>query len=83
MALGRWDRRVYYLSLEFLQGRALDNALLNLAVKPEFDKAVKDLGFNMEDLLECERDAGLGNGGLGRLASCCESLRWSAPGEIS
>ncbi|CAH7685569.1 putative glycogen phosphorylase [Phakopsora pachyrhizi] len=63
-------KRVYYLSLEFLMGRALDNALLNLGLKKEYSEAIEALGFRLEDLLEYERDAGLGNGGLGRLASC-------------
>jgi len=58
-------------SLEFLLGRALDNALLNLDIKTQFSDAVHGLGFRLEDLLENERDAGLGNGGLGRLAACC------------
>lgn len=66
----RKPKRVYYLSLEFLMGRALDNAILNLGLKKEYSEAVSELGFRLEDLLECERDAGLGNGGLGRLASC-------------
>ncbi|KAL7411695.1 glycosyltransferase family 35 protein [Mrakia frigida] len=63
-------KRIYYLSLEFLLGRALDNALLNLDIKTQFSDAVHGLGFRLEDLLENERDAGLGNGGLGRLAAC-------------
>lgn len=63
-------KRVYYFSLEFLQGRTLDNALLNLSVKDQYTESIKSLGFNMEDILDSERDAGLGNGGLGRLASC-------------
>ena len=63
-------KRAYYLSLEFLMGRALDNALLNLGLKDRFREGVDKLGFNLEDLLEKERDAGLGNGGLGRLAAC-------------
>ncbi|OJA18431.1 hypothetical protein AZE42_10489, partial [Rhizopogon vesiculosus] len=63
-------KRAYYLSLEFLMGRALDNALLNLGLKEEYTEGVNKLGFNMEDLLAQERDAGLGNGGLGRLAAC-------------
>ncbi|KAF7303281.1 Alpha-1,4 glucan phosphorylase [Mycena kentingensis (nom. inval.)] len=63
-------KRAYYLSLEFLMGKTLDNALLNLNVKSEYTQSVQKLGFNMEDLLEEERDAGLGNGGLGRLAAC-------------
>jgi starch phosphorylase len=51
-------------------GRALDNALLNLGLKDKFQEGVDKLGFNLEDLLAQERDAGLGNGGLGRLAAC-------------
>ncbi|KAH6873979.1 glycogen phosphorylase [Coprinopsis sp. MPI-PUGE-AT-0042] len=58
------------LSLEFLMGRTLDNALLNLGLKEKFNDGVSKLGFNMEDILDKERDAGLGNGGLGRLAAC-------------
>ncbi|KXN85932.1 Glycogen phosphorylase [Leucoagaricus sp. SymC.cos] len=63
-------KRAYYLSLEFLMGRTLDNALLNLGLKEKYKEGVEKLGFNMEDLLEKERDAALGNGGLGRLAAC-------------
>ncbi|CAG8470599.1 9803_t:CDS:10, partial [Racocetra persica] len=63
-------KRVYYLSLEFLLGRSLDNALLNLGLKESFGEGVKDLGFRMEDVLDQEVDAALGNGGLGRLAAC-------------
>jgi starch phosphorylase len=63
-------KRAYYLSLEFLMGRALDNALLNLGLKDKFQRGVDKLGFNLEDLFTQERDAGLGNGGLGRLAAC-------------
>lgn len=66
----RKPKRIYYFSLEFLMGKSLDNALLNLGAKPEYTESVKNLGFNMEDVLEEERDAGLGNGGLGRLAAC-------------
>jgi starch phosphorylase len=63
-------KRAYYLSLEFLMGRTLDNALLNLGLKDLYTDGVQKLGFSIEDLLEKERDAGLGNGGLGRLAAC-------------
>ncbi|KIM29179.1 glycosyltransferase family 35 protein [Serendipita vermifera MAFF 305830] len=63
-------KRAYYLSLEFLMGRTLDNALLNLGMKDKFSEGVNKLGFNMEDVLHSERDAALGNGGLGRLAAC-------------
>ena len=63
-------KRAYYLSLEFLMGRALDNALLNLGLKDAYTEGTNKLGFSLEDLLDQERDAGLGNGGLGRLAAC-------------
>ncbi|KAJ3057511.1 Non-essential glycogen phosphorylase [Rhizophlyctis rosea] len=63
-------KRVYYLSLEFLIGRTLDNALLNLNVKPNYQKALTDVGFRLEDFIHEEVDAALGNGGLGRLAAC-------------
>ncbi|OVF09589.1 putative alpha-1,4 glucan phosphorylase [Clavispora lusitaniae] len=63
-------KRVYYLSLEFLMGRAMDNALINLKSRDVVGSALTDLGFNLEDVLTQEPDAGLGNGGLGRLAAC-------------
>jgi glycogen phosphorylase len=63
-------KRAYYLSLEFLMGRTLDNALLNLGLKEQYNEGTNKLGFNLEDLLAQERDAALGNGGLGRLAAC-------------
>jgi len=63
-------KRVYYLSLEFLMGRALDNAMLNTGMKDIAADGVSDLGFRMEDIISQERDAALGNGGLGRLAAC-------------
>lgn len=63
-------KRVYYLSLEFLMGRAMDNALINLNSREVAGLALGSLGFNLEDVLEQEPDAGLGNGGLGRLAAC-------------
>jgi len=63
-------KRIYYLSLEFLMGRLLDNALINLGMRDEAIKAMDALGFRLEDLEELEFDAGLGNGGLGRLAAC-------------
>ncbi|MCL2101987.1 MAG: glycogen/starch/alpha-glucan phosphorylase [Fibromonadales bacterium] len=63
-------KRVYYLSLEFLMGRSLGNAVLNIDVEKEVAEALSELGMNMEELIEVERDAGLGNGGLGRLAAC-------------
>ena len=63
-------KRVYYLSLEFLMGRTLGNAMINLGIIEQCDKALADLGYTLEDLREAEWDAGLGNGGLGRLAAC-------------
>jgi starch phosphorylase len=83
-------KRVYYLSLEFLMGRALDNAMLNVGLKDiargrvdtlhyySFSRIVltyltgglSDLGFRIEDIINQEHDAALGNGGLGRLAAC-------------
>jgi len=63
-------KRVYYLSLEFLMGRALENNLLNLGLYEPMRAALKDLGLDLAGLLEQEPDAGLGNGGLGRLAAC-------------
>ena len=63
-------KRVYYLSLEFLMGRTLQNAILNLDMEEEARQAIRDLGVVLEDVYEAEYDAGLGNGGLGRLAAC-------------
>jgi starch phosphorylase len=63
-------KRVYYLSMEFLLGRMLGNNLINLQRLDETAQALRDLGYRLEDLREVEWDAGLGNGGLGRLAAC-------------
>ncbi len=63
-------KRVYYFSLEFLMGRALQNSVLNLGLEPATQSALNDIGVKMEDIREMEYDAGLGNGGLGRLAAC-------------
>ena len=63
-------KRVYYLSLEFLMGRAMTNNITNMGLKDEVSKALKDLGYTYEELADVEPDAGLGNGGLGRLAAC-------------
>jgi glycogen phosphorylase len=63
-------KRVYYLSMEFLVGRTLGNALINLGLYKNTHKALKNLGYDLEELREIEWDAGLGNGGLGRLAAC-------------
>ncbi len=64
------DKQVYYMSMEFLVGTSLRNNLYNLGVEEDFAKAVKKCGFNIQDMYDMEPDAGLGNGGLGRLASC-------------
>ena len=63
-------KRVYYLSLEFLLGRLLMSNALNLGAAGAYMAAMQRLGFNLEELAACEADAGLGNGGLGRLAAC-------------
>jgi glycogen phosphorylase len=63
-------KRVYYLSLEFLMGRALVNSLVNLGCLDAAAQAMHELGYRFEELREAEWDAGLGNGGLGRLAAC-------------
>ncbi|KKA28923.1 hypothetical protein TD95_002483 [Thielaviopsis punctulata] len=64
------QKRVYYLSLEFLMGRTLDNAMLNVGQKETAQAGLSELGFRIEDIIEQEHDAALGNGGLGRLAAC-------------
>jgi glycogen phosphorylase len=63
-------KRVYYLSLEFLMGRAMTNNINNMGLQNEVTKALKNLGYTYEELADVEPDAGLGNGGLGRLAAC-------------
>ncbi|KAM8982787.1 LOW QUALITY PROTEIN: glycogen phosphorylase, muscle form-like [Ara ararauna] len=79
--VGRWLRtqqfyyerdpkRIYYLSLEFYMGRTLQNTMVNLGLQSSCDEAMYQLGLDMEELQEIEEDAGLGNGGLGRLAAC-------------
>jgi starch phosphorylase len=66
----RDSRRVCYLSLEYLLGRSLRNAALNLDLSDELGEALEQLGLSEEDIVAEEHDAGLGNGGLGRLAAC-------------
>lgn len=79
--VGRWIRtqqhyykkdpkRVYYISLEFYMGRTLTNTMVNLDIQSMCDGTIRTLGLNMEELENSEEDAGLGNGGLGRLAAC-------------
>jgi len=68
-------KRVYYLSMEFLIGRILGDAIVNLNLGAQMDEALKMLGLDRDQILEDEPDAALGNGGLGRLAACfMESL---------
>ena len=64
------QRQVHYLSLEFLMGRSLEKNAYNLGLLSTLKDALEDMGFSASDLFESEPDAGLGNGGLGRLAAC-------------
>ena len=63
-------KRVYYLSMEFLIGRLLTNNLINLGIYDEYKQALDEMGYDISELEETEVEAGLGNGGLGRLAAC-------------
>lgn len=63
-------KRVYYLCMEFLLGRSLKNNIYNLNLGEAYEEALKSFGVTLEELYEHEPDAGLGNGGLGRLAAC-------------
>ena len=63
-------KQVFYMSMEFLVGTSLHNNLYNLGIEEVFEEALHDLSVDLKDLYEIEPDAGLGNGGLGRLASC-------------
>lgn len=78
------QKRAYYLSLEFLVGRALGNAMLNLGILEETRAALKAWGVVLDEIIENEHDAGLGNGGLGRLAACfldsCATLKLPVTG---
>ncbi len=77
-------KRVYYLSLEFLLGRSLNNAVLNLDLEQSVREALSQYGCELEAIAEAELDAGLGNGGLGRLAACfldsCANLKLPVAG---
>ena len=66
----RGAKRVYYMCMEFLLGRSLKTNICNLGLGEGYGEALNSLGFKLDDLYECEPDAGLGNGGLGRLAAC-------------
>ncbi len=64
------SKKIYYLCMEFLMGRSLKNNLFNLNLTKTMESALKDFGIKLDKLYDCEPDAGLGNGGLGRLAAC-------------
>ena len=64
------SKRICFLSIEFLLGRAMRNNILNLRLEPRVRTALEQYGISLENLESCELDAGLGNGGLGRLAAC-------------
>ncbi|CAG0915776.1 unnamed protein product [Notodromas monacha] len=79
--VGRWIRtqqnwfekdpkRIYYFSLEYYMGRSLSNTMINVGIQSACDEAMYQLGLDIEELEDLEEDAGLGNGGLGRLAAC-------------
>ncbi len=63
-------KQIYYLSMEFLMGRSLKTSLYNLEIVKDVEKMLKEYDINLENIYEYEPDAGLGNGGLGRLAAC-------------
>ena len=63
-------KRAYYLSLEFLMGRAMGNNIINMKMEDNISEVLEEFGYNLEELEDQEADAGLGNGGLGRLAAC-------------
>ena len=69
-AIGTGTKQVYYLCMEFLMGRSLKTSLLNLGLDEVAKKALSDADINIDSIFEEEPDAGLGNGGLGRLAAC-------------
>ena len=64
------QKRVYYLSMEFLIGRSLGNSLINLGFWDRVEKVINEMGYELDEILNKEEDAALGNGGLGRLAAC-------------
>ena len=68
--MDREEKQVYYFSIEFLMGRLLKSNLINLGIENAVAEVLEDLDLNLQDAIEEEPDAGLGNGGLGRLAAC-------------
>ena len=77
-------KKVYYLCMEFLIGKSLKNNLMNLGICSEYAEILKEFGYDINDLYDMEMNAGLGNGGLGRLAACfmdsLTTLNYSATG---
>ena len=82
---------LYYMSMEFLMGRALGNNLINLTAYKEVKEALSEMGFDLNVIEDQEPDAALGNGGLGRLAACFldslatlgyPAVRWLCPGRV-
>jgi len=77
-------RRGFYLSMEYLIGRSLGNHMLNIGIDSELKSAINQFALNLEEIIEQEHDAGLGNGGLGRLAACfmdsCATLNFPIMG---
>ena len=69
-------KKLYYLSFEFLMGRLLCTNILNLMQTEEYQHVLNDLGYSLPEIAELENDAGLGNGGLGRLAACFIEAVW-------
>lgn len=67
---GKREKQLYYLSMEFLMGRVLGNNLINLGLEQAFKEACQELDLGLDEIRELEPNAGLGNGGLGRLAAC-------------
>ena len=77
-------KKIYYICMEFLIGKSLKNNLMNLGICDEYTKILKDMGYDINELYDMEMNAGLGNGGLGRLAACfmdsLTTLNYSATG---
>ncbi len=77
-------KKIYYLCMEFLIGKSLKNNLMNLGIDAQYGKILADMGYDINDLYDMEMNAGLGNGGLGRLAACfmdgLTTLNYSATG---